>query len=140
MPDEDLSEYDLSCHSNTSANTHFFAILSKADEMKVPGKRDIYGMAELKTFTENNKTEVIFNYALAHPRAQLHNANCFVESVSEGDDNEKELNIKGVGTYLTVKSIKKLSKKYNIKSIQTEAINVRSAAIAQKFGAKFLRA
>ncbi|WP_338926616.1 RHS repeat protein [Mycetohabitans endofungorum] len=140
MPDEDFSSYDLSYHSNTSANTHFFALLNKADEMKVPGDRNIYGMAELKTFTENNKTEVVFNYALAHPKAQLHNDNCFAEGVSEDGDNKKVFNIKGVGTYLTVKSIKKLSKKYNIKSIQTEAINVRSAAIAQKFGAKFLGA
>jgi insecticidal toxin complex protein TccC len=140
MPDEDYSLCDLSPPSAVTANTHFFALLNKADEMRLPGERHIYGMAELKTFTENNNTEVIFNYALAHPKTQLHNANFFAEGASEGDGQGEGFNIKGVGTYLTVKSIKKLSNKYNIKSIQTEAINVRSAAIAKKFGAKFLGA
>ncbi|MCG1041755.1 RHS repeat protein [Mycetohabitans sp. B8] len=129
---------------NITLDTHFFAILNKKDKEDMAGKRDIYGMVELKTDTENNKTTVIFEHALVHPRAQVHHANYSAEGVSEGvsegGDCGDVFNIKGVGTYLAVKSINRISKKYNIKNIQTKAVNVRSAAIAKKYGAKLLEA
>ncbi len=127
-------------HPSFSSETRFFALMRKEDKDKIPDNREIYGMAELKTYTDSktSKTEVIVNYALAHPETQLHNS-----AYQKADPNmpahtaaNDQFNIKGVGTFLTIKSLKRLSKKLNITKVQTDAINVRSAAIAKRFGAK----
>ncbi len=127
-------------HHSFSSETRFFALMRKEDKEKIPDNREIYGMAELKTFTDSktSKTEVIINYALAHPETQLHNS-----AYQKADPNmpahtaaNDQFNIKGVGTFLTIKSLKRISKKLNITKVQTDAINVRSAAIAKRFGAK----
>ncbi|WP_104023955.1 RHS repeat domain-containing protein [Vibrio hyugaensis] len=119
------------------AEQKFFAVVKKSDKNKM-GYRKVYALGE--AYVENKfleKTKNIYIKTLvAHPYTQV-NSNIR----SQINDYDKEYDVKGVGSFTTIEATNKLIgsvgyfSKYKVK-IFTEAENVRSAAIAIKYGAK----
>lgn len=106
----------------------FFALMRKKDKEVFTG-RTIYGLLEAQTYTyhkEGNKTDIIVNFALANPKTQV--------PAAAGEAIDPEFQVKGVGSYLSLRSLMILMKQYKVRSITTEAINVRSASIIKKLG------
>ncbi|WP_416413737.1 RHS repeat protein [Pantoea sp. App145] len=106
----------------------YFALMRKKDKDVFEGRK-IYGLVEAQTYTyhkEGNKTDIIVNFALANPKTQV--------PAAAGEIIDPEFQVKGVGSYLSLRSLGILMKQYKVRSITTEAINVRSASIVKKFG------
>lgn len=140
VQDEDVPHSFDSRPLSHTVNTHFFAVLKKEDKDNIYTHRHMYGTSEVKVITNNqtNESEIIFNYTLAHPNTQIHRFT-YSNDIANGETSNAggvEFNIKGVGKYMTQKTLVKLSRRYNVTRVSTEAINVRSAAIAARFGAK----
>ncbi|NHB95886.1 hypothetical protein [Photorhabdus stackebrandtii] len=111
--------------------------MDKSEKNNYTGERKIYAAMEVKTYHDikNKKTELHVNYALAHPYTQFSNEErAMLQETEPAVATNREYNFKGVGKFLTIKAIKKSLKGQNINKISTEAINIRSAAIANKLG------
>ncbi|MBK5397539.1 RHS repeat protein [Pseudomonas sp. TH39(2020)] len=125
-------------HPDTVVERRFFAVLKRADKSKLPEQRKIYGLTELSTFTEKGRTEVTVVQTIVHPDTQGAE-----ERPGEKVSNDASMgglpHMRGVGTYLTVQSLASVSKSMNVTKVITEAINPRSAKIASKFGAKWVK-
>ncbi|TDB59074.1 RHS repeat domain-containing protein [Photorhabdus khanii] len=124
-------------HPDFYAETDFFALMDKSEKNNYTGERKIYAAMEVKTYHDikNKKTELHVNYALAHPYTQFSNEErAMLQETEPAVATNREYNFKGVGKFLTIKAIKKSLKGQNINKISTEAINIRSAAIANKLG------
>ena len=104
------------------------------------GNRVLYALAEVTSLSDYKakKTELVFNYALAHPATQVKHSAPQPEAsgAQAASAAANDYNIKGVGSFLTIGALRKMTKSNNVMRISAEAINVRSAAIAKKFGAK----
>lgn len=113
-----------------SSEKHFFALTKKREGNALGTEREIYGVFAGTSLPD----ELVINYVVIHPNVMVHEVQR-AEGRPKIDDKYK---IKGAGAFMTVNSIKQLTKtkELSIKKIGTEAINPRSAAIAQKFGAK----
>lgn len=125
-------------HPDTVVERRFFAVLKRADKSKLPEQRKIYGLTELSTFTEKGKTEVTVVQTIVHPDTQGAEERPGEKMSNDASMGELPL-MRGVGTYLTVQSLVSVSKSMNVTRVITEAINPRSAKIASKFGAKWVK-
>lgn len=133
--DESTSDESMNRHPDFVVERRFFAVMKKTDKLKPPEQRHIYGLAELNVFTHKGKSEVDVVQVVVHPETQ-----------DDGTLKDKQLApdtsvarlpfLKGVGTFLTVHSIKAISKGADIRTIKTDAVNPRSARIAEKFDAR----
>ncbi|WP_432218662.1 RHS repeat domain-containing protein [Pseudomonas kribbensis] len=123
-------------HPDFVVERRFFVVMNKAEKLLQPGKRTIYGMSELNTFTEKGKTEVDVVQVVVHPETQpggrLRN-----QPSAKSTGAQLPL-LRGVGTFLTVHSVKLVSKGTDVRKIKTDAVNPRSARIARKFDAKLV--
>ncbi|MGV8888215.1 MAG: RHS repeat domain-containing protein [Pseudomonas sp.] len=125
-------------HPDAFVERRFFAVLKRADKNKLPEQRKIYGLTELSTFTEKGKTEVTVVQTVVHPDTQGAEERPG-EEVSNDASMGRLPQMRGVGTYLTVQSLDFVSKGTKVTKVITEAINPRSAKIASKFGAKWVK-
>lgn len=115
----------------------FFALVKKKDKARYLGRK-IFAIGEAHVLTDSKEKtrSVAIKTLVAHPYTQLNEA-----IKSELNDFDKEYNVKGIGTYATLKAVNKLTggikgaSKYKTR-VLTQAVNVRSAAIAIKYGAK----
>ena len=124
-------------HPDFVVERRFFAVMNKSDKYKLPEERQIYGLAELNTFTEKGKTEVDVVQVVVHPGTQDGGKLKSKDSAESNSLAQLPL-LRGVGTYLTVHSVKAVSKGADVKKIKTDAVNPRSARIAKKFDAKLV--
>ncbi|MDI3271039.1 RHS repeat-associated core domain-containing protein [Pseudomonas sp. AL03] len=125
-------------HPDAFVERRFFAVLKSADKNKLPEQRKIFGLTELSTFTEKGKTEVTVVQTVVHPDTQGAEERPG-EEVSNDASMGRLPQMRGVGTYLTVQSLDLVSKGTKVTKVITEAINPRSAKIASKFGAKWVK-
>ncbi|AWM95099.1 type IV secretion protein Rhs [Pseudomonas sp. 31-12] len=118
----------------------FFAILKKEDKLKSAGTRQIYAIAAISTTTSkgaaSNDTEATVEFLVANPASQL-TANELRIAADAGVMSKEVSNVRGVGNFLTLKSLSKINKASKVVKIKTHAINPRSAAIASRSGAKW---
>ncbi|MCW7762309.1 RHS repeat protein [Photorhabdus luminescens] len=124
-------------HPDFYAETDFFALMDKREKNDYSGERKIYAAMEVKVYHDlkNKQSELHVNYALAHPYTQLSNEErAQLQEAEPAIAINREYNFKGVGKFLTMKAIKKSLKGQKINRISTDAINVRSAAIAENLG------
>ncbi|MBV7497155.1 RHS repeat protein [Pseudomonas sp. PDM24] len=116
----------------------FFAILKKEDKLKAAGTRQIYAIAAISTTTRmgaaSNDTEAKVEYLVANPASQL-KANELKIAADVGVMSKDVSNVRGVGNFLTLKSLNRINKTSKLVKITTRAVNPRSAAIASKSGA-----
>ncbi len=110
----------------------FFAVMRKTDKLKSAEQREIYGLGEFNIYTVNGKAEVDVVQIVVHPETQID------RRLTERSSAAQIPRLKGVGTFLTVHSIKAISNGADIRKVKTEAINPRSARIAAKFNGKLL--
>jgi len=122
-------------HPDFVVERRFFAVMKKSDKLKSPEERHIYGLAELNMFTSEGKTEVDVVQVVVHPETQG-DGTLKKEALAEATSVARLPILKGVGTFLTVRAIKAISKGADIRKIRTDAVNPRSARIAEKFDAK----
>jgi len=133
LKNRNLNDY----HPDYHTTQEYFAVVKKKDKENI-GKRKIYALGEAHTFTDfRNKTRDISIASLvAHPYTQVKK-----DMTNSINDYDKEYDVKRVGSYATTKMISKLigseGRRYKTRII-TEAVNVRSAAIASKYGAKHM--
>ena len=116
----------------------FFAILKKEDKLKAAGTRQIYAIAAISTTTRmgaaSNDTEAKVEYLVANPASQL-TANELRRASEAGVMSKDVSNVRGVGNFLTLKSLNRINKTSKLVKITTRAVNPRSAAIASRSGA-----
>ncbi|EJM19273.1 RHS repeat-associated core domain protein containing protein [Pseudomonas sp. GM18] len=116
----------------------FFAILKKEDKLKAPGTRQIYAIAAISTTMHkgaaSNDTEAKVEFLVANPASQL-KANELKIAADAGVMSKDVSNVRGVGNFLTLKSLNKINKTSKVVKISTRAVNPRSAAIASRAGA-----
>ncbi|WP_429544251.1 RHS repeat domain-containing protein [Pseudomonas frederiksbergensis] len=116
----------------------FFAILKKEDKLKAAGTRHIYAIAAISTTTRmgaaSNDTEAKVEYLVANPASQL-KANELKIAADVGVMSKDVSNVRGVGNFLTLKSLHRINKTSKLVKITTRAVNPRSAAIASRSGA-----
>lgn len=117
----------------------FFAILKKEDKLKSAGARQIYAIAVISTTTSkgaaSNDTEANVEFLVANPASQL-TADELRIAADAGVMSKDVSSVRGVGNFLTLKSLNKINKASKLVKIKTHAINPRSAAIASRSGAK----
>jgi insecticidal toxin complex protein TccC len=118
-------------HPDFVVERRFFAVMNKADKFMLPEQRQIYGLSELNTFTEKGKTEVDVVQVVVHPQTQPGGRQAHT-------DGEPLPLLRGVGTFLTVHSVKAVAKGTQVHRIRTDAVNPRSARIARKFDARLV--
>ncbi|MBT2311626.1 RHS repeat domain-containing protein [Pseudomonas fluorescens] len=133
--DEPIDPDALNRHPDFVVERRFFAVMKKTDKLKPPEERHIYGLAELNAFTTKGKTEVDVVQVVVHPETQGDGA-LKKEALAQASSVARLPMLKGVGTFLTVHAIKAISKGADIRKIRTDAVNPRSARIAEKFDAK----
>ncbi|MGE8186421.1 RHS repeat domain-containing protein [Pseudomonas sp. NPDC086278] len=118
--------------------SRFFAILKKEDKLKTAGTRQIYAIAAISTATQigtaSNDTEVRMDFLVANPASQL-KPNELRIAADAGVMPKDVLNVRGVGNFLTLKSLNKINQTSKVVKITTRAINPKSAAIASRTGA-----
>jgi insecticidal toxin complex protein TccC len=119
----------------------FFAILKKEDKLKAAGTRQIYAIAAVSTTTikgganNDNYVEANVEVLVANPASQL-KPDELKEAVNAELISKNISNVRGVGNFLTLKSLNRINKTSKLVQITTTAINPRSAAIASRSGAK----
>ena len=120
----------------------FFAILKKEDKLKSAGTRHIYAIAAISTTTtlkggasNDNYVEATVEFLVANPASQL-KPDELKEAVNAELISKNISNVRGVGNFLTLKSLNRINKTSKLVQITTIAINPRSAAIASRSGAK----
>jgi insecticidal toxin complex protein TccC len=133
--DEPIDPDALNRHPDFVVERRFFAVMKKSDKLKPPEERQIYGLAELNAFTTKGKTEVDVVQVVVHPETQ-DGGTLKKEALAQATSVARLPILKGVGTFLTVHAIKAISKGADIRKIRTDAVNPRSARIAEKFDAK----
>lgn len=133
--DEPIDPDTLNRHPDFVVERRFFAVMKKSDKLKPPEERHIYGLAELNAFTTKGKTEVDVVQVVVHPETQG-DGTLKKEALAQASSVARLPILKGVGTFLTVHAIKAISKGADIRKIRTDAVNPRSARIAEKFDAK----
>jgi insecticidal toxin complex protein TccC len=116
----------------------FFAILKKEDKLKAAGTRQIYAIAAISTTTRmgaaSNDTDARVEYLVANPASQL-KANELRIAADAGVMSKDVSHVRGVGNFLTLKSLNRINKTSKLVKITTRAVNPRSAAIASRSGA-----
>ncbi|WP_434578363.1 RHS repeat protein [Pseudomonas sp. Z5-35] len=133
--DESINPDALNGHPDFVVERRFFAVMKKSDKLKSHEERHIYGLAELNMLTSKGKTEVDVVQVVVHPETQ--GDGTLEKEALVGATSVVQMPIlKGVGTFLTVNAINAISKGADIRKIRTEAVNPRSARIAEKFDAK----
>ncbi|QZP35993.1 RHS repeat protein [Pseudomonas sp. DR48] len=118
----------------------FFAILRKEDKLKAPGARHIYAIAAISTTMDkgaaSNDTEAKVEFLVANPASQL-KANELKIAADAGVVSKDVSSVRGVGNFLTLKSLNTINKTSKVVKITTRAVNPRSAAIASRSGARW---
>jgi insecticidal toxin complex protein TccC len=118
----------------------FFAILKKEDKLKSAGARQTYAIAAISTTMNkgaaSNDTEAKVEFLVANPASQL-KPDELKMAVDAGVISKNISNVRGVGNFLTLKSLNRINKTSKVVKISTLAINPRSAAIASRSGAKW---
>jgi insecticidal toxin complex protein TccC len=82
----------------------------------------------------SNDTEAKVEYLVANPASQL-TANELRRASEAGVMSKDVSNVRGVGNFLTLKSLNRINKTSKLVKITTRAVNPRSAAIASRSGA-----
>jgi insecticidal toxin complex protein TccC len=117
--------------------THrFFALIERASVDNASSTREVYGVSELMTSTslKDGVSTVRVSNVIAHPSTQAgsnHSANGI-----KNDAASEHPKLRGVGTFLTIKSLATVVKDGSVKKVRTAALNPRSAAIAKRLGAR----
>ncbi|MGF6151595.1 RHS repeat-associated core domain-containing protein [Pseudomonas fluorescens] len=117
-------------------NNRLFALIKKADRIKDPADRKLYGLTLISLSREgedNNDTDLTVDFTIVDPDSQLGSTQLH-DAVNEVGTPESELRLRGAGTFLTMNALNQVSKTVNMKTIRTNAINPRSAAIAMGWG------
>ncbi|MGE1173920.1 RHS repeat domain-containing protein [Pseudomonas sp. BW7P1] len=115
---------------------HFFALINRDDVEKKGQDKVIYGIAELSiSSTKGGESTVHVSNVLAHPLSQPGVENFLGESV-EATEAIRPFKLRGIGTYLTVKSLARIVSTHKVQKVRTAAVNPRSAAIAKRLGAR----
>lgn len=115
-------------------DNRLFALIKKADLIKEPSERKIYGlsMISLSQIEGDDKgADLHVDYTIVDPESQTHFHNT-ASNVGGAD----ALKLRGAGTYLTMNALSQVSVTVNMKTIRTSAINPRSAAMAIGWGEK----
>ncbi|MHC8363829.1 RHS repeat-associated core domain-containing protein [Pseudomonas sp. LS2P72] len=116
-----------------------FAIVKKEDKLASAGTRQIYAVAAISTTTRkggaSNDIKASVEYLLANPASQL-KPDELKMAVDAGVISKNIANVRGVGNFLTLKSLNRINKTSKLVKISTQAVNPRSAAIASRSGAK----
>ncbi len=117
--------------------THrFFALINRDDVEKKDQDKVIYGIAELSiASTKGGERTVGVSNVLAHPLSQP-GAENFAGESAESAEVFRPFKLRGIGTYLTIKSLARMVDTHEIQKVRTAAVNPRSAAIAIRLGAK----
>ncbi|ABA72690.1 RHS repeat protein [Pseudomonas fluorescens] len=115
---------------------HFFALINRDDVEKKGQDKVIYGIAELSVVSKKGgESTVHVSNVLAHPLSQPGVDNFLGES-AEATGAIRLFKLRGIGTYLTVKSLARMVRTHNVQKVRTAAVNPRSAAIARRLGAR----
>ncbi|POA39205.1 MULTISPECIES: RHS repeat domain-containing protein [Pseudomonas] len=115
---------------------HFFALINRDDVEKKGQDKVIYGIAELSvSSTKGGESTVHVSNVIAHPLTQPGVDKFLGESV-ETTEAIQPFKLRGIGTYLTVKSLARMVSTHNVQKVRTAAVNPRSAAIAKRLGAR----
>ncbi|WP_192563594.1 RHS repeat domain-containing protein [Pseudomonas gozinkensis] len=115
---------------------HYFALVNRDDVEKKGQDKVIYGIAELSvSSTKDGESTVHVSNILAHPLTQPGVDKFLGESV-EATEAIQPFKLRGIGTYLTVKSLARMVSTHNVQKVRTAAVNPRSAAIAKRLGAR----
>jgi insecticidal toxin complex protein TccC len=117
---------------DSGGDLRFFTVMNKADKLKLPGQRQIYGVAELSTLTERGKTDVKVVQMVVHPETQP-SGQPKNQPLQQGTSATPLPLLRGVGTFLTLHAIRAVSKHTHIRKVRTQAVNPRSASIVRKF-------
>ncbi|WP_242485117.1 RHS repeat domain-containing protein [Pseudomonas sp. TH39(2020)] len=130
-----------SAEPTTIYEDRFFAILKKEDKLKSAGTRQIYAIAAISTTTlkggasNDNDVEANVDILVANPASQL-KPDELKEAINAELISKNISNVRGVGNFLTLKSLNRINKTSKVVKITTQAVNPRSAAIASRSGAK----
>ncbi|WP_236195834.1 RHS repeat domain-containing protein [Pseudomonas glycinae] len=115
---------------------HFFALINRDDVEKKGQDKVIYGIAELSVVSKKGgESTVHVSNVLAHPLSQPGVDNFLGES-AEATGAVRPFKLRGIGTYLTVKSLARMVSTHKVQKVRTAAVNPRSAAIARRLGAR----
>ncbi|WP_236189757.1 RHS repeat domain-containing protein [Pseudomonas pharyngis] len=115
---------------------HFFALINRDDVEKKGQDKVIYGIAELSvSSTKGGESTVHVSNVIVHPLTQPGVDKFLGESV-ETTEAIQPFKLRGIGTYLTVKSLARMVSTHNVQKVRTAAVNPRSAAIAKRLGAR----
>lgn len=124
-------------HPDYVVERRFFAVMRKSDKLKLPEQREIFGLAELNILTTKGKSEVDVVQVVVHPETQA-SPTLRNQLLAQNGAAASLPSLKGVGTFLTIHSMRVVSKGADVRVIRTHAVNPRSANIAAKFGAKLI--
>lgn len=119
-----------------TVTNHYFALIKRDDVEKKGQDKVIYGIAELSVSSiKGGESTVHVSNVLAHPLSQPGVENFLGESV-EAIEAIRPFRLRGIGTYLTVKSLARMVSTRDVQKVRTAAVNPRSAAIAKRLGAR----
>jgi insecticidal toxin complex protein TccC len=117
--------------------THrFFALIKRTSVDTASSTREVYGISELMTSTslKDGVSTVRVSNIIAHPSTQAGSSHS--ASGIKNDAASEHPKLRGVGTFLTIKSLAAVVKDGSVKKVRTAALNPRSAAIAKRLGAR----